>query len=180
MNRITEADLFRYGGLTGFKGFIRGWFLPGFRYTYLLRKTIKYRKFSIPGMFYRIIKQVCAYKEYQISKEAQIGGGLYLYHRGTVIIGPVKIGRNCTVGHSVTIGRSYKGGEIGRPTLADNVWIGSGAVIVGKITIGSNVLIAPNSFVNFDVPDNALVIGNPGQVKLKENPTKYYIDFKLD
>jgi len=93
-----------------------------------------------------------------------------------VIIGPVKIGRNCNISHSVTIGRSYRGGVIGRPTIGDYVWIGSGAVIVGKVMIGNNVLIAPNSFVNFDVPDNSLVIGNPGKIFPKENPVKNYIN----
>ena len=180
MNRVTKADLFRYGGLTGVKGFIKGWFISGFRYTFLLRKSIQYKRFALIGFCYRILKRLLAYKEYQISNEAQIGEGFYLYHRGTVIIGPVKIGKNCTVGHSVTIGRSYKGGKIGRPILKDNVWIGSGAVLVGEINIGTDVLIAPNAFVNFDVPDGSLVIGNPGKIIRKENPTKYYIDYKLD
>jgi serine O-acetyltransferase len=180
MNRVTKADLFRYGGLTGTKGFIKGWFFPGFRYTFLLRKTKKHKTFSLTGLYYRVLKRLFAYKEYQISKDAQIGEGFYIYHRGTIIIGPVKIGKNCTVGHSVTIGRSYRGGKLGRPTLNDNVWIGSGAVIVGEVNIGNDVLIAPNSFVNFNVPDNSLVLGNPGKIISKENPTKYYIDCKLD
>jgi serine O-acetyltransferase len=38
---------------------------------------------------------------------------------------------------------------MGCPTINDNVWIGTNSVIVGKITIGTDVLIAPNSFVNF-------------------------------
>jgi serine O-acetyltransferase len=54
--------------------------------------------------------------------------------------------------------------------------VGPGAVLVGKITVGSNVMIAPNSFVNFDVPDNSLVLGNPGKIIPKENPTRNYIN----
>jgi serine O-acetyltransferase len=180
MNRVTKADLYRYGGLTGFKGFVKGWFISGFRYTFLLRKSIQYKRVILLGFCCRVLKRLFGYKEFQISNEAQIGEGFYIYHRGTVIIGPVKIGKNCTVGHSVTIGRSYKRGKIGRPTLKDNVWIGSGAVIVGEINIGNDVLIAPNAFVNFNVPDNSLVIGNPGEIIWKENPTKYYIDYILD
>lgn len=179
MNRITRADLYRYGGLKGIKGFLRGWFIPGFRYTYLLRKTMPYKLNSVSGILFRILKRILTYRGYNISNEARIGEGFYLYHLGIVIIGPVRIGKNCTVGHSVTIGRSYRKGKIGRPTIEDNVWIGSGAVIVGEINIGNNVLIAPNSFVNFDVPDNSLVIGNPGEIKRKENPTKYYIEYTL-
>jgi serine O-acetyltransferase len=55
--------------------------------------------------------------------------------------------------HNITIGRSNKGGKKGRPSIDDNVWIGTGSFIVGRIDIAKNVLIAPNSFVNFDKPD---------------------------
>jgi serine O-acetyltransferase len=178
MNRIIKADLYRHECLSGTKGFIKGWFQPGFRYTYLVRKTAKYKKASLRGLFFKILKRRYTFKYgYQISSDAQIGEGFYLSdHFGPVVIGPTKIGINCNINHSVTIGRAYKGGKLGRPVISDYVWIGTGAVVVGNITIGKNVLIAPNSFVNFDVPDNSLVIGNPGKIIPKENPTRYYIN----
>ena len=169
MERTIQADLYRYGKLTGVKGFIKGWSRPGFRYTFLLRKIGRHKKSTLRGMFYRMLKRLLAYKEFQISPQAEIGEGFYLYHRGTVIIGPVKIGRNCCVSHNVTIGRAYKNGQIGRPVIGDNVWIGPGAVVVGRINIGNNVFIAPNSVVNFDVPDNAMVSGYPARFIIKEN-----------
>ena len=46
------------------------------------------------------------------------------------------------------------------------------STVVGNIKIGNNVLIAPNSFVNFDVPDNSVVIGNPAVIHKKENLQK--------
>ena len=46
------------------------------------------------------------------------------------------------------------------PDLGNNVIVGAGAKVLGPIKIGNNVLIAANSFVNFDVPDNSIVIGN--------------------
>jgi serine O-acetyltransferase len=179
MNSIIKADLFRHDSLTGFRGFLKGWFLPGFRYTFLLRKSIQHKNSFINGIFYRVLKKKYQFKYgYQISSDAQIGEGFYLSdHCGPVIIGPVKIGKNCNVAHCVTIGRAYKDGKMGRPTIDDNVWIGTGSVIVGNIMIGKNVLIAPNSFVNFDVPDNSIVIGNPAKIVRKDNPTKYYINF---
>jgi serine O-acetyltransferase len=178
VSRLIKADLYRHNGLTGVKGFLKGWLQPGFRYTYLLRKTAQYKKTSFRGVFYWLLKRRYTFKYgYQISSEAQIGEGFYLSdHFGPVIIGPIKIGKNCNINHSVTIGRAYKGGKIGRPTIDDNVWIGTGSVIVGGINIGKNVLIAPNSFVNFNVPDNSLVIGNPAKIIEKENPTRYYIN----
>ena len=180
MDRINAADLFRYGGLKGPKGFIKGWFFQGFRYTFLLRKIIQYKKYTIKGLFYRILRRLFAYKEFIISPEAEIGEGFYLYHRGTVYIGPVKIGKNCCVSHNVTIGRAYKNGQIGRPTIGDNVWIGPGAVLIGKINIGNNVFIAPNSVVNTDVPDNAMVAGFPARFIVKEDPIKDWVNDILD
>ena len=62
------------------------------------------------------------------------------------------------------------------PKLGDYVWIGTNAIIVGKIEIGNNVMIAPGAFVNFDVPCNSIVIGNPGRIISKENATLGYIN----
>lgn len=51
--------------------------------------------------------------------------------------------------------------------------------IVGKIKIGNDVLIAPNSFVNVDVPDHSIVIGNPCIIKHKIDATKDYINRRI-
>lgn len=131
---------------------------------------------------YKMLKRRCRFKYgFEISANAQIGEGFYLSdHCGPVVIGPVKIGKYCNICHCVTIGRAYKSGKIGRPTIDDYVWIGTGSVLVGNISIGKNVLIAPNTFVNFNVPDNSLVIGNPAKIIQRDNPTKYYINNILD
>jgi len=50
---------------------------------------------------------------------------------------------------------------------------------VGEIITGKNVMIAPNSFENFDAPDNSIVNGNPGKIIRKDNPTNHYITFIL-
>lgn len=64
---------------------------------------------------------------------------------------------------------------MGSPIIGDNVWIGANSIIVGKINIGNNVLIAPGAYINFDVPNNSIVIGNPGVIKYCENTTESYI-----
>jgi serine O-acetyltransferase len=179
MNKTIRADLFRHDGLAGARGFLKGWFRSGFRYTFVFRKAVQYKNSSpLRFLFFRVLRRRYRFKYgYEISLGAQIGDGFYLSdHCGPVIIGPVKIGKNCNVSHSVTIGRSYRGGQIGRPTIGDRVWIGVGSVVVGKIEIGTNVMIAPNSFVNFDVPDNSLVIGNPAKIIKKDDPTRHYIN----
>jgi len=64
----------------------------------------------------------------------------------------------------------------GTPNIGNKVWIGTNAVIVGKITIGDDVLIAPNAYVNFDVPSHSIVIGNPGKIHFRNNATEGYIN----
>jgi len=181
MDRTIASDLFRHFGLKGAKGLIKGLSYPGFRYTFILRKVSVKRKNPIVSILYRILLRRYRYKYgFEIDPNAQIGPGFYLTsHCSTVVIGPVRIGENCNIGHSVTIGRGIAGTKKGRPTIGDNVWFGAGAVVVGKINIGNDVLVAPNSFVNFDVPDHSIVIGNPGKIISKPNPTQDYINFTL-
>ena len=52
----------------------------------------------------------------------------------------------------------------GIPIIGDNVFVGVGAVVVGKIKIGNNVQIGANAVVTKDVPDNAIVVGNPAYI----------------
>jgi len=181
MERVVKADLFRHAGLTGIKGFLKGWFIPGFRYMYLLRKAAKCSKYSPLGLIYRsYLRKYSFLYGFQIPVSTHIGEGFYIGHHGTIIINAkAKIGTNCNISPGVTIGQANRGKLKGYPTIGNNVWIGTGAVIVGNITIGSNVLIAPNSFVNVDVPDNSLVLGNPVKIHAKENPTEGYINNKF-
>lgn len=76
----------------------------------------------------------------------------------------------------MTIGQENRGFRKGCPTIGNRVWIGINSTIVGNITIGDDVLIAPNSFVNFDVPPHSIVLGNPGSIIHKENATEGYIN----
>lgn len=113
----------------------------------------------------------------EIFSHCSIGFGLYLGHIGPRYIHEnATIGNNCNIAQNVTIGQENRGKRKGTPTIGNNVWIGANSVIVGKITIGDDVLIAPGSFVNFNVPSHSVVIGNPGVIKRKKNATKGYIN----
>jgi serine O-acetyltransferase len=101
-----------------------------------------------------------------ISPGASIGEGLYIGHIGGVIISQqAVIGRNCDISHRVTIGTSAMGRE-GAPMLGDNIYIGTGATLVGKIKIGSGARIAANTLVIDDVPEGATMLGVPGRILL--------------
>lgn len=71
------------------------------------------------------------------------------------------------------------GGRQGAPVIGNEVWIGINAAIVGKVTIGDDVLIAPNSYVNCDVPSHSIVFGNPCIIKHRENATEGYINRRV-
>jgi serine O-acetyltransferase len=114
---------------------------------------------------------------YEISEKTNIGGGLALVHMGGIVISQnAVIGKNCTIYKGVTIGNSMRDGIVCAPEIGDCVWIGANATLVGKIKIGNNVLIASNAFVNRDVPDNSLVIGNPAIIK-PFNKIRQYVQY---
>jgi serine O-acetyltransferase len=154
---------------------------PAFRYTYLMRKTSAYHKRHPLGMLWRVLWKRCSARYgMQISPETSIGKGFSLIHWGPMVISHVAvIGDYCTLSQGVTIGLSTRGDKRGAPKLGSRVWVGPGAVLVGDIRIGDNVLVAPNAYVNFDVPDNSIVIGNPGRVIESDSATEGYIDNML-
>ena len=86
------------------------------------------------------------------------------------------IGNNCNLAKGVTIGQENRGNRIGAPRIGNQVWIGTNSVVVGNITVGDDVLIAPNCYVNRDVPDHSIVIGNPCKIISKENATEGYVN----
>jgi serine O-acetyltransferase len=181
LSRLIKTDLYRHDGLSGLSGFFRGLGKPGFRYTLLLRLLAVRKRPSPLRFLLRVLKRRYRFRYgFEINPAARFGEGFHLTdHCGPVVIGPVTIGKHCSIAHNVTIGRAVKNGGIGRPTLGDRVYVAPGAVLVGRITIGTDVLIAPNAFVNFDVPDHSLVIGNPGRIVPRPHPTKDYIDYVL-
>jgi serine O-acetyltransferase len=99
----------------------------------------------------------------EIPRATSIGEGFYIGHYGGITIShKAKIGKNCSISQLVTIGVSGSGDKKGAPTIGDNVYIAPGAKIFGKITIGNNVKIGANAVVHKDIPDNAIVVLNPG------------------
>ena len=99
----------------------------------------------------------------EIHAAAKIGHGFFIDHGMGVVIGETaEIGDNVTIYQGVTLGGTgFQGGKR-HPTVEDNVTIGSGAKLLGPITVGHGSKIGANTVVIHDVPPNSTVVGNPG------------------
>jgi len=89
-----------------------------------------------------------------------IGGGLYLPHGNVVVDGLVSIGRNCVIAPWVTIGTN---GTVAGPRIGDDVFIGTGAKVLGAIQVGDRAKIGANAVVTKDVPPDTTVAGIPAR-----------------
>ncbi|MGI8551643.1 MAG: serine O-acetyltransferase [Dehalococcoidia bacterium] len=96
-----------------------------------------------------------------LGNHTRIDGGLYLPHGYVVVDGIVRIGRNCVIAPWVTVGVLD---DVAGPTIGDNVFIGTGAKVLGAIRIGDNARIGANAVVLDDVPANVTVAGVPARI----------------
>lgn len=171
---MNNGFLYDYYRMTGEEwGSFKSYFVFLSRYDirYLFNLRSKRNKFL------RSIWQLYSNRKYGLEIYSNcIGDGLYLGHAHNINVHPdARIGNNCNLNKGCTIGRENRGKRNGAPSLGDCVWVGSNAVVVGNISIGNDVLIAPNAYINFDVPDHSICIGNPAKVYHKENATLGYI-----
>ena len=128
-----------------------------------------------------IYKVICDRHGIELPWQTEAGKGLYLGHAYNITVNPnAKIGKNCNLHKGIVLGQTNRGEKQGAPVLGDCVWVGINAAIVGGVTIGDDVLIAPNAFVNCDVPSHSVVFGNPCIIKTKENATDQYINRKAE
>jgi serine O-acetyltransferase len=98
-----------------------------------------------------------------IDRHMTVGEGFHIVHPGMIVIHPrVSFGDRCGVMHSITIGVAP--GADGVPKIGNDVFIGTGAVVIGAITVGDGARIAANSLVVCDVPPGALAIGVPAKI----------------
>lgn len=180
LNDLISSNCRRYLGVEGNHAKLRLVQL-GFAYTTVLRKAQAHSR-GLLYYWYRLrLLRISKRSGFQIGYGAKIGAGLFIGHRGTVIVnGEARLGSNVNLSPGVIIGQENRGKRAGVPKIGNRVWFGSNAVVVGNIHIGNDVLIAPNSYVNFDVPDHSIVIGNPARVIHRENATVGYCHNLVD
>jgi serine O-acetyltransferase len=177
---LLKSDLHRYAGNSILSSFLYHMVLsPGYKYSFWMR-TCSYLKSCpvVQYLFFPIALLILMHYEYNygisISYRTQIGSGFYIGHFGGIIVNQkVGIGRNCNLSHQVTLGVVNRGQRKGYPVIGDNVYIGPGAKVIGKVQIGNNVAIGANCVVTKDIPDNSVVVGIPGRIISSEGSAGY-------
>lgn len=168
MKTVLQLDALRYAG---------GGRMPAFQRYYR-----KVQEGGTCSLLYKLLFHYCRERNHiDLLAQTKIGPGLYIGHPYGITINPAAvIGSNINIHKGVTIGQENRGERKGAPVIGDQVWIGVNATIVGKIKIGNDVLIAPNAYVNCDVPDHSIVVGNPCTVISRANATDGYINKIVD
>ena len=109
-----------------------------------------------------------------IPANTRIGPGFYIGHFGNIVVHhDAIIGANCNLSHGVTIGLSSRGDRFGCPTIGDAVYIGPGAKIFGRISIGNCAAIGANAVVTRDVIPRAVVAGVPARMVSSQGSDGY-------
>jgi serine O-acetyltransferase len=110
----------------------------------------------------------------EIHPAARIGGDFFIDHGSGVVIGETaEIGDRVTLYQGVTLGGTGFARGKRHPTLEDNVTVGSGAKLLGPVTVGRNAKVGANTVVIEDVPPHTTVVGNPGHpVRVEGRPVE--------
>jgi len=147
----------------------KDWTKPGFRALAYhrfgnWRMTVKPKLLRAPlSILYRFLyRRARNLYGIELPYSAQIGQGVVFEHQhGIVIHGNAVIGNNCTIRQGVTIGNRYMDRPTEAPVIGNNVNIGAGAKLLGKITIGDNANIGANAVVIHDLDQDGLFVGFP-------------------
>lgn len=182
-NKTILDDLYRYEGRQSTRLIVQLRYLigvPGFAYIFFFRHAsmAKNRFAKCFWLFFLHITKIITH--IQIPVGTVIGKGFRISHFGHIVINPKTIiGNNFNISQGCLIGYS-EGKQKGVPIIGNNVCMNANSIVIGGCVIGDNVLIAPGAFVNFDVPSNSVVIGNPGSIKTQnESPTRKYIIYPV-
>lgn len=148
------------------------WTRPGFRAMFMhrfgvWRMSIRSRLLRIPfSMIYRWMhRRVRNRYGIELHYTTKIGRRFRIGHQGAMVVHEFAvIGNDCTIRQGVTIGAAGRYSPDEAPVLGDNVDIGAGAIVMGKIRIGDNVKIGPNAVVMTDVPSGSTAVAMPARI----------------
>jgi serine O-acetyltransferase len=161
-----RADLRSHDGRWGAQGF---WALVVYRFGRwrIGLKPRLLRQLLYP-LYLLLHKAVQVAAGIEMPCEVEIGRNFVIDHFGGIVIsGYAKFGDNCRIRNGCVVGLARVDDPCA-PTIGNNVDIGCGAKLLGRITIGDNVLIGANAVVVRDVPANSIAVGVPARVRPRE------------
>lgn len=158
-----RADLHAYGGRVGAQGF---WVMVVYRFgrwRYGVKPALLRKVFSL--CYHVAYKLVQILTGIELPCEVEVGRNFVIDHFGGVVVsGYARFGNDCRIRTGVVVGLAQVDDPCA-PQIGDNVDIGAGAKVLGRITIGNNVLIGANAVVVRDVPDDSIAVGVPAVVR---------------
>jgi len=162
----------------------KDWTKPGFRALAYhrfgnWRMTVKPKLFRAPlSILYRFLyRRARNLYGIEIPYSAKIGQGVVFEHQhGIVVHGNAIIGDNCTIRQGVTIGNRYIDKPTEAPVLGNNVNVGAGAKLLGKITIGENVNVGANAVVIKNIENGISAVGLSSSYKEFKNQSSKRVE----
>jgi serine O-acetyltransferase len=161
-----KEDLKTYKGDWGSQGF---WVMIVYRFgcwRYTIKSALLRKPFSLLyKILYKIIQVITGI---ELPCEVRVGKNFRIDHFGGIIIsGFASFGDNCVIRDGVTVGLRRVDDPVA-PRIGNNVDVGTGAKVLGDITIGDNVVIGANAVVLEAVPSNSIAVGVPARIKTRE------------
>lgn len=161
-----RQDLSNYHGKLGAQGF---WVMVVYRYgrwRYGLRPGWVRKVFS--GIYHLLYKVVQVLTGVEFPCEVEVGKRFVIDHFGGIVVsGFARFGDDCRIRNGVVVGLARVDDPCA-PVIGNNVDIGAGAKVLGRIRIGNNVLIGANAVVTRDVPDDSIAVGVPAVVRPRQ------------
>lgn len=165
MFQNIRADFNAHGRDLGSQGF---WALLVYRFG-RWRYGIRPRLLRLPfSLLYKLLfKGVQVVAGIELPCEAKLGRNFVIDHFGGIVVsGYAVFGDNCRIRNGVVVGLARTDDPCA-PVIGDNVDIGAGAKVLGRIRVGNNVSIGANAVVIRDVPDNSIAVGVPAVIKAR-------------
>jgi serine O-acetyltransferase len=160
-----RADLRAHDGRWGAQGF---WALVVYRFgrwRYGVRPALLRKCMS--ALYHLLYKLVQILTGIELPCEVEIGRNFVIDHFGGIVVsGYARFGNDCRIRNGVVVGLARVDDPVA-PVIGNNVDIGAGAKLLGRITVGDNVVIGANAVVVRDVPPNSVAVGVPAVVRAR-------------
>lgn len=117
------------------------------------------RALELPAQYFT--KVMC---KSEMLGDCELDGPVYLPDGGYLMCGAERIGAGSLIHNHVTIGFGVADGNVQRPRIGRNVWIGPNCIVAGDLEVGDGATLLPGTYLTYSVPPQSVVQGNPGRI----------------